>query len=128
MKGRGRIEGTINPGDASRISWQPAPIAKLQGVGSRRPEQFSSERCLRLCDVPDPIAAAVAGSIACLVEMPVVQRLALVGPLLAAIVTGNYLECAHVVVAGFGLQHRPVDRTHSVTCGLVGLLVIVEDI
>ena len=52
-------------------------------------------------------AAAFAGLVARrLVHHEIIERLALIGPLLGAIVTGDDLPIAHVLVGGFGLEGR----------------------
>ena len=71
------------------------------------------------------VSAIIAFDVArFLVVLPEVERLALVGPLLGAVVAGDDGLVVVGLVAGFGLQRRPVGGTRAVAGGFAaGILV-----
>src|SRR6202049_5393888 len=73
-------------------------------------------------DVPDHAATLTGGVTGLRVHAEIINRLALIGPLLAAIIAGDDFKIAHVSVRRFGFKRRPVHRAHGVTGRLVGLL------
>src|ERR1700761_5060129 len=85
---------------------------------------YSAQR-LRLREMPGAVQKAVAVDVAGLgVLGEGVERLALVGPLLGAVITGDDGVAAIGLVAGLGLEHRPVGGAWSVAGGLAfGILV-----
>src|SRR5271170_5566171 len=79
-------------------------------------------------DMPDVVAAIAEDVAGLLVVLPEIQRLALVGPLLAAVVTDDHRPGA----GGLGIrrshQRRPVGRALGVAGRLAGRGVAVEDV
>src|SRR5258707_15269682 len=78
-------------------SWPPAP-----SFPPRMRER------LHVRHMPDHAAAFALLVPGGSVHAEIVKRLALIGPLLAAVVAGDDLEIAHVLIGRFGLHRRPV--------------------
>src|SRR3546814_13377559 len=84
---------------------------------------------LRLGDVPGVVQEAIAGGIARLLVLdPGVKRLALVGPLLAAVVAADHAPVARALGAGRNRQRRPVLRAGAVADRLARHGVLLEGV
>src|ERR1700729_3044239 len=79
-------------------------------------------------DVPDVVAVVALGVARLLVVLPEVKRLALVGPLLAAVIAGDHGPRSGILGVGSGHQRRPVGGAVAVAARLTGGRVPVVDI
>ncbi len=125
MRGSGDRGPATRTGRAPAEGAQTQPIHDENGPAAGQPPSAGPhfEKLMRRSgrrDVPDVVAVVARGVARLLVVLPEVERLALVGPLLAAVIAGDHGPRPGGLGVGRGHQRRPVGGAIAVAARLTG--------